>query len=74
MADRSHTNDHDERELMLSLAHDLRHSLFALRTGIQLLAQVREDAVQFGELRDLLDKEVQACSEHLKELLKLTDP
>jgi hypothetical protein len=67
----SFPREEDGREPLRSAAHDLRHSLFALRTGIQLLSQVRDDAAQFNELRDLLDREVQTATDRLKDLLDL---
>jgi hypothetical protein len=63
--------EEDALEPLRSAAHDLRHSLFVLKTGIQLLSQVRESETKFNELRALLENEIQTASEHLKELLKL---
>ena len=68
----SSPREEDPREPLLSAAHDLRHSLYVLKTGIQLLSQVRDRETQFNELRTLLEKEIQIASDHLKELLRLT--
>ena len=64
MPDESHPTSKRE-----SLSHDLRHSLFALRTGIDLLPHVQQDPAHFSEVHRLLQKEISQASELLAELL-----
>ena len=53
-----------------TLIHDLRHSLFALRTGIELLPHIRDDREKFSEIQSVLHDEVRKASVILKELLE----
>lgn len=53
-----------------TLVHDLRHCLFALRTGIELLPHLREDKEKFQEIQSVLHEEVRKASVLLKELLE----
>lgn len=71
MADPISPHGEQDHEPHRALAHDLRHSLFVLRTGIQLLSQTRSDEARFDEVRELLEREVQTAADRLNELLDL---
>lgn len=59
-----------DNETRRSLAHDLRHALFALRTGIDLLPQVRGDAQETAEIHALLKQEIANASKIAEQLLQ----
>lgn len=56
-----------------NLAHDLRHSLFALRTGIDLLPHVQQDPGEFRTVQELLAKEIGEATLLAKQLLDRLD-
>lgn len=63
------TESGDEGTRHSSLGHDLRHSLFALKTGIDLLPHVHGDRDEFLRVQALLVKEIAVATDLAKRLL-----
>ncbi|MBX3440542.1 MAG: hypothetical protein KF861_23835 [Planctomycetaceae bacterium] len=67
MPDDHHRSDRETAES--KLVHDLRHSLYALKTGIDLLPQLSADPRRFDEIHALLQREVSRASELAKRVV-----
>lgn len=60
----------DSREAQLrKVGHDIRNSLFVVRSGIQILRDSRDEADR--EILDMMDREHRRAGELLEELLRI---
>lgn len=64
--------DRRKDEFLAMLAHELRNALAPLRNGMEILHRVGLEAVRFGKVRDMMERQVRQMARLVDDLLDIS--